>query len=106
MLVLLDRRHTVGILTKELSVSVCVVPHIKLGEEALLNAANEVAVEAFLDRRLNFLDIAVVIESVLANVAAVPADTLGAVLSADEAARVAARECVARCVSTTAGGSR
>ena len=73
---------------------------------ALLNAANEVAVEAFLDRRLNFLDIAVVSESVLANVAAVPADTLGAVLSADEAARVAARECVARCVSTTAGGSR
>jgi 1-deoxy-D-xylulose-5-phosphate reductoisomerase len=71
---------------------------------ALLNAANEVAVEAFLDRRLNFLDIAAVIESVLVTVAAVPADTLGAVLSADAAARAAAREQIARRVSSTAGG--
>src|SRR3984957_10115373 len=33
---------------------------------AVLNAANEVAVQAFLDRQLNFLEIAAVIESVVA----------------------------------------
>jgi 1-deoxy-D-xylulose-5-phosphate reductoisomerase len=57
---------------------------------AVLNAANEVAVQAFLDRRLNFLDIATVIESVMSTVSAGSATDLAAILGADELARAAA----------------
>ena len=54
---------------------------------AVLNAANEVAVEAFLQRRLSFLEIAEVIERVLARHRTQPAHSLEDVLSADEWAR-------------------
>ncbi len=54
---------------------------------ALLNAANEVAVQAFLDRRLNFTGIAAVIDQVLQHVAACPVRTLDDVLEADATAR-------------------
>jgi 1-deoxy-D-xylulose-5-phosphate reductoisomerase len=54
---------------------------------AVLNAANEVAVEAFLAARLAFTGIAHVIEGVLAAVAAGPADDLAAVMKADAQAR-------------------
>jgi len=57
---------------------------------AVLNAANEVAVEAFLAGRLAFTGIARVIEAVLAAVAAGPADDLAAVMKADAQARSAA----------------
>jgi 1-deoxy-D-xylulose-5-phosphate reductoisomerase len=56
----------------------------------ILNAANEVAVEAFLAGRLNFAAIPMVIETVLDTVAVVPVSGLDAVLMADAAAREAA----------------
>jgi 1-deoxy-D-xylulose-5-phosphate reductoisomerase len=54
---------------------------------ALLNAANEVAVQAFLDRRLNFTGIAAVIDQVLQRLDSFPAKALEDVLEADAAAR-------------------
>ena len=54
---------------------------------AMLNAANEVAVAAFLERRIRFTDIARIIEGVLAAEPAQPADSLDAVLRADARAR-------------------
>lgn len=54
---------------------------------AVLNAANEVAVEAFLQRHLSFLGIPEVIERVLARHPTTPAGSLDDVLSADQWAR-------------------
>lgn len=54
---------------------------------AVLNAANEVAVEAFLQRRLPFLEIPEVIERVLARHQTTPAHSLADVLNADDWAR-------------------
>ena len=59
---------------------------------AILNAANEVAVEAFLAGRLGFPGIARVNENVLARIAVEPLDSLDAAWRADLAAREAARE--------------
>ena len=73
---------------------------------ALLNAANEVAVEAFLNGRLNFPGIPAVIETVLGTVATAPAETLGAVLAADAAAREAAQVQIARRAGSVTGASR
>jgi len=56
---------------------------------AILNAANEVAVEAFLDQRLRFVDIPHVIEAVLSRASIGPAETLAEILAADQEARVA-----------------
>ena len=63
---------------------------------ALLNAANEVAVAAFLERRLNFGAIPVVIEDVLDRVATTTVRRLDDVLAADAEARRAAQQSVAR----------
>ena len=54
---------------------------------AVLNAANEVAVQAFLDGRLNFTGIATVIDKVLQRLDPTPVKALGDVLGADAAAR-------------------
>jgi 1-deoxy-D-xylulose-5-phosphate reductoisomerase len=53
----------------------------------VLNAANEVAVQAFLDGRLNFVGISTVIDKVLQRINSSPVKTLGDVLEADAAAR-------------------
>ena len=58
----------------------------------LLNAANEVAVEAFLERRLNFLEIAAVIEAVVSRGAEGVIGGLDDVLAADAQGRQLARE--------------
>jgi 1-deoxy-D-xylulose-5-phosphate reductoisomerase len=58
---------------------------------AILNAANEVAVEAFLAGRLPFTGIARVIEQALVDVPASSAEDLGTILAADAEARDAAR---------------
>jgi 1-deoxy-D-xylulose-5-phosphate reductoisomerase len=59
---------------------------------ATLNAANEVAVSAFLERRLAFLEITQVIEAVMDELPPRPLAGLGDVLDADaEARRRAAR---------------
>jgi 1-deoxy-D-xylulose-5-phosphate reductoisomerase len=54
---------------------------------AILNAANEVAVRAFLEERLNFTGICTVIDKVLQRLDARPVGALGDVLDADAAAR-------------------
>jgi len=56
----------------------------------VLNAANEVAVGAFLEGRIGFLDIAAVVEEVLTRVPAEPLVSLEQVLDADRRAREAA----------------
>ena len=63
---------------------------------ALLNAANEVAVAAFLDRKIAFLDIPRLIESVLGSVARREVNILQDVLDADAAAREVAQEWITR----------
>ena len=72
---------------------------------AVLNAANEVAVQAFLDRRLNFLDIAAVIETVMSTVDAGSATDLAAVLGADALARDAAARAVSACAAHRGPGT-
>ena len=62
---------------------------------ANLNAANEVAVAAFLEGRLNFGGIPAVIEAVMNSLPAGPAPDLDTVLAADLAARRAASALVA-----------
>ncbi len=63
---------------------------------AALNAANEIAVESFLDGRLPFTGIAEVIEAVLGEVAVEPLACLEQVYAADIEARGLARRFVAR----------
>lgn len=58
----------------------------------VLNAANEVAVEAFLSKRIAFLDIPKVISNTLEKLQSRPADSLSVVLEADRQARSIARE--------------
>lgn len=59
---------------------------------AILNGANEVAVELFLQEKISFLDIARLVEGALERVQSVPAHTLEDVLEADRTARQAVRD--------------
>jgi len=61
---------------------------------AMLNAANEVAVQAFLDKRIGFLDIERINEKTLAAAPATPLSDLEVLCEADEAARAYARELI------------
>ena len=63
---------------------------------AVLNAANEVAVEAFLQRRIRFPEIAGMIEQVLDQEPVVALPTLEAVFAADQRARELSREWLRR----------
>ena len=65
---------------------------------AILNAANEVAVAAFLARRIGFLEIAAIVEDVLHRYAPAPPETLDAVIAIDAEARVLAGERVEDCI--------
>jgi 1-deoxy-D-xylulose 5-phosphate reductoisomerase len=62
----------------------------------IMNAANEIAVASFLDRRIGFLEIAAVVEEILDAVEAPPLTSLDDVLEADAMARRHAREACAR----------
>lgn len=71
-------------------------PSLRLARESLeasesaptiLNAANEVAVAAFLDNRIGFLDIARIVEEVLSTMPATSLTNLDAVFAIDEQAR-------------------
>ncbi|EDY85884.1 1-deoxy-D-xylulose 5-phosphate reductoisomerase [gamma proteobacterium HTCC5015] len=53
----------------------------------ILNAANEIAVEAFLNKRIAYTDIPRTIANTLERVVAVPADNLDTILEADSLAR-------------------
>lgn len=57
-----------------------------------LNAANEVAVQAFLDREIRFTTIAAIIESVLAKCPSSAPDSLDAIIHLDKEARSVTRE--------------
>jgi 1-deoxy-D-xylulose-5-phosphate reductoisomerase len=61
---------------------------------AVLNAANEVAVQAFLDRRIAFTAIHRVVEQVLEQCAVHAADSLEVILADDALARAVANECI------------
>jgi len=54
---------------------------------AILNAANEVAVAAFLDRRIPYLGIAASLEAVLGRLSGLPAESLEDLMAADATAR-------------------
>jgi 1-deoxy-D-xylulose-5-phosphate reductoisomerase len=60
------------------------------GAPAVLNAANEIAVAAYLAGKIGFLDIAVIVETVLDSLGAPAVPDLAAVLALDGAAREAA----------------
>lgn len=64
---------------------------------AILNAANEVAVEAFLNQQIRFTDIAKIIEQVLNTISPTEALDLDVVLHADQAARLAATKLIELC---------
>jgi 1-deoxy-D-xylulose-5-phosphate reductoisomerase len=61
---------------------------------AVLNAANEIAVEAFLENQIRFTDIPVVIEACMDQFEASSADTLAFILAADGQARLAAQKII------------
>jgi len=62
----------------------------------VFNAANEIAVQGFLDHRISFPAMAEVIEETLAGVEPVPVSGIDTVLEADRAARRTARQFIAR----------
>lgn len=61
---------------------------------AVLNAANEVAVAAFLDEEISFLDIAATVATVMEKVASGSEDSIDDILQADARARNVAREII------------
>ncbi len=80
-------------------------PALRLAREALrtgggtptiLNAANEIAVDAFLQRRIGFLDIVATVDRVLQQLGTPPVASLDDVVRLDEAGRQAARQFVGR----------
>jgi 1-deoxy-D-xylulose-5-phosphate reductoisomerase len=71
---------------------------------AILSAANETAVEAFLARRIGFLDIVRVVESVLESMGAPTAPTLESVLALDAEARRHAERFAAMGTRALVGG--
>ncbi|HEV8383436.1 MAG TPA: 1-deoxy-D-xylulose-5-phosphate reductoisomerase, partial [Candidatus Acidoferrales bacterium] len=80
-------------------------PCLRLAREALrkggaypcaLNAADEIAVAAFLERRLNFPGIAAVVEDVLEKMPRMKLTSMDQVLAADAEARRLAQDAVAR----------
>ena len=65
-------------------------------EKVVLNAANEVAVEAFLAHRINFTEVTSVIEASLDDTSAMELESIEAVIACDERARAKASEWVGR----------
>jgi 1-deoxy-D-xylulose-5-phosphate reductoisomerase len=62
---------------------------------AMLNAANEIAVQAFLDGRIRYIDIHTVVQYTLERVSRRPVASLAAILDDDAQARSVAGEWVA-----------
>jgi 1-deoxy-D-xylulose-5-phosphate reductoisomerase len=71
----------------------------------VLNAANEVAVGAFLAGRIGFLDISSIVERALESVASPPVTDMENVLAVDTEARRCTRDLIAKGRSTSVGGS-
>ena len=66
----------------------------------ILNAANEIAVDAFLNETISFLNIPTVIESAMDQITSVSADSLDVVLRADAEARSIAQDVVAKLIES------
>lgn len=64
------------------------------GAPAAFNAADEVAVEAFLDEKIGFADVVTLIESVLDELGHLPCSTIDEAIDADVQARASARRLV------------
>lgn len=60
----------------------------------LLNAANEIAVEAFLNHQLRFIDISAVLEAIMSTITITDAASLDEIIAADAYAREAARAAI------------
>ena len=60
----------------------------------MLNAANEIAVEAFLNEQVRFTDIPLIIERCMDQFEVIPADTLAVILEADQQARVVSKQVI------------
>jgi len=73
---------------------------------AIFNAANEIAVEAFIAGSLRFGDIATVVTASLDRLHARPVHTLAEVLAADRDARVCASACVAELAAHSPAATR
>lgn len=80
-------------------------PCLRLGMEAarargtapaVLNAANESAVQAFLDGRIKFTDIPLIIEEVMSKIPCEAASSIAIIQAADEAARKFSNELIAK----------
>jgi 1-deoxy-D-xylulose-5-phosphate reductoisomerase len=78
-------------------------PCLRLAYEAIktggimptvLNAANEIAVDAFLNEKVRFTDIALIIERTMAGFTPEIAESLEAILQADGDARVVAKSVI------------
>jgi 1-deoxy-D-xylulose-5-phosphate reductoisomerase len=69
---------------------------------AILNAANEIAVAAFLQKRLSFLDVTSVIADTLESMPSAPITSLEDVMNADSAARARAASLVKRAAAALA----
>jgi len=62
----------------------------------VLNAANEVAVQAFLDEKISFLTIPNIIEHALSEVSVKPVDSLATILQTDDITRKVSQEYISR----------
>lgn len=71
------------------------------GEAAVLNAANEVAVEAFLQGQIGFMDIATINEKTLSLADICAPSDLATVIAMDSAARIIATELITPLISST-----
>lgn len=69
---------------------------------AVLNAANEIAVDAFLNQRIGFMDIARVVGDAMQSVPNTPVRTIDDILAADRTARDAATDQINRLAQTPA----
>jgi 1-deoxy-D-xylulose-5-phosphate reductoisomerase len=74
------------------------------GAPTVLNAANEVAVAAFLDSRVGFLDIAAIVEDTLAALPDQRIDSLDDIYACDREARATAQRLVGNGARRAAGG--
>jgi 1-deoxy-D-xylulose-5-phosphate reductoisomerase len=70
-----------------LKLAMQVVGRQNSGESAVLNAANEIAVQAFLDELIRFTDIPIVVEKVMEQMGPVSAHSIEEVLALDANAR-------------------
>jgi 1-deoxy-D-xylulose-5-phosphate reductoisomerase len=66
---------------------------------AVLNAANEIAVEAFLNKTINFVDLSMIIDKVLNTHNSVKDPSLEDILMADKWARAKTKQLIERMIS-------